>query len=288
MSAVSKIARGSFRLLSPVRIFGAIFELIGSLFKYRNLTFEMAKRELVDPHAGQMIGALWALIHPLALMAVYIFLFAGVFKVKLEQNFEMPRDYAAYLLSGLVPWLAFQQILTRSCSSFTGNANLVKQVVFPLEVLPTKSTIAGVIPLLVSLAVYLIYIAASGQAFPQTLVWLPLLVLLLFICGLGFAFILSVACAAYRDTREFVTLFTLMSVYLLPIVYLPGWVPEAFRGLVWANPFSYLVWSFQDVLYFGRFDHPYAMTVFSVMSFLIFSLGYRMYRRVKTQLGSML
>src|SRR5271165_5565788 len=102
------------------------------------LTWTMAKREITDRHVGQMLGMVWAIGHPLILILVYIFIFGFVFKAKAGVGHELPFNYAIYLLSGLLPWMAINDCMNKSCGLLTGNANLVKQVVFPLEVLPIK------------------------------------------------------------------------------------------------------------------------------------------------------
>ena len=86
----------------------AFVEIVQILSRHRDLTFEMAKRELSDRYAGQAFGKLWAVIHPIFLMGVFVFIFAVVFKMKIGGTRDMPLDYTVYLLSGLVSWLSFQ------------------------------------------------------------------------------------------------------------------------------------------------------------------------------------
>ena len=76
-------------------------------------------------------------------MGVYLFIFGYVFRMKVGGTPEMPLDYTMYLLSGLIPWMAFQESMAKGATVIVGNANLVKQVVFPVEVLPVKGVIAS-------------------------------------------------------------------------------------------------------------------------------------------------
>ena len=123
--------------------FQAFTEVISLLTRHRDLTLEMAKRELSDRYAGQVFGMVWAIGHPVFMVCLYVFIFAFVFKQKVGGTVEMPLDYTAYLLSGLVAWMSFQESLIKSCTAITGNAALVKQVVFPLEILPVKVVLAS-------------------------------------------------------------------------------------------------------------------------------------------------
>jgi lipopolysaccharide transport system permease protein len=74
----------------------------------------------------------------------------------------------------------------------------------------------------------------------------------------------------------------------MPIVYLPEWVPPLFKPVIYVNPFSYMTWVYQDMLYFGRFEHPWAWLAFVVGSILVFAFGYRVFRRLKPHFSSAL
>lgn len=275
-------------IIHPAANAQAFLELAGLLGRYRSLAFELAKRELAEQYAGQVFGSLWAIAHPVFMMALYVFVFAIVFKVKVGGSYELPLDYTVYLLSGLVPWLSFQQAMTRSSSALTAHANLVKQVVFPIEILPAKTVLASFVPQIIGLTVLIAYVVWKFGTPPATYALLPVLFLVQAIGMMGAAFTLSIIGAYVRDTKDFVQLFAVVGVYLMPVFYLPEWVPPAFKPLLYANPFSYMVWCYQDVLYFGRIEHPWAWAVFVLGSIFAFALGYRLFRKLKPQLGNVL
>src|SRR5262245_50996272 len=111
-------------------IFPLASEAFTRLYRNRALTFAMAKREVSDKYARQMLGSAWAIAHPLIHVLVYIFVFQVVLRLRIENTVAMPLDYVAYLLSGLIPWLAVQEALSKGSTVITANASLVKQVVF--------------------------------------------------------------------------------------------------------------------------------------------------------------
>ena len=261
---------------------------IALLTKQRTLILEMARRDLLDKYAGQALGGAWTLVHPLFLMLLYVFIFAVVFRTKLGGTYEMPLDYVAYLLSGLIPWMCFQEGMAKSCMSVVSNSNLVKQVVFPVEVLPVKGILASLLPQLISIAILVLYVLSQGQGLHATYALLPVLILLQFLAMCGVGFVLAVFGTYLRDTREIVQLFCTGGVFLLPVFYLPQWVPAAFKPILYANPFSHIVWCWQDALYFGRFAHPYAWIVNVVFSLGMFFLGFRFFRRMKPGFGNVL
>jgi lipopolysaccharide transport system permease protein len=258
------------------------------LIRQRRLIWAMAKREISDRYAGQMLGAVWAIAHPLLVMAVYLFVFGYVFKTRIGGTRELPLDYTTYLLAGLVPWLSIQEALTKAPVSVTSNASLVKQVVFPLEVLPIKGVLASLLPQAVSLTVLVIYVIATFGGLHATYLLLPLVVLIQIgqMCGLS---LLLAAIGVYlRDLKDIIQVVLLLGMYLLPIFYLPSMVPVMFRPLLYLNPFSYIVWCYQDVCYFGRIEHPWAWVVASALAVIFFVTGWVVFRRLKPMFGNVL
>jgi lipopolysaccharide transport system permease protein len=268
--------------------FQAFTEVISLLTRHRDLTWEMAKRELSDRYAGQAFGLLWAIAHPVFMIGLYVFIFAFVFKMKIGGTVEMPLDYTTYLLSGLVAWMSFQESMAKSCTAITANAALVKQVVFPLEILPVKGVLAALFPQVVSLVILIAYVLVTHGSLPLTYLLLPVLIVMQLMAMVGVAYILAPIGAYFRDIKDFVQLFSMAGVYLMPVFYLPTWVPELFKPVLYINPFSYLIWCYQDALYFGRFEHPWAWIVTGVLSMVVFVLGYRAFRKLKPLLGNIL
>ena len=268
--------------------FQAFTEVVMLLTRHRDLTFEMAKREISDRYVGQVFGVFWAIGHPVFMMGLYVFIFAFVFKTKIGGTLEMPLDYTTYLLSGLVVWLGFQESMAKSCTAITSNASLVKQVVFPLEILPVKGVVTALFQQSILMVVLVAYVLISHGSLPWTYLLLPVLIVFQVMAMIGVAYLLSAIGTYFRDIKDFIQLFTTAGIYLLPIVYLPTWVPPLFKPLLYANPFSHLIWCYQDVLYFGRIEHPWSWVINIIFSFAIFIVGYRIFRKLKIGFGSVI
>lgn len=274
--------------LKPGPYFSASASTFLALVRRRGLLLEMVKREVFEQHAGQVFGGIWAIAHPLSLMVIYIFIFGVVFQSKIGGTRELPLDYTTYILAGLIPWLTLQQSLIKSCTAIVGNSSLVKQVVFPTEILPTKTILATLMFQFVSIAILLVWVLAThGSLFP-TYALLPVLVLLQLIGTVGLGLLLSALTVFFRDLREIVQIFCVAGVFLLPVVYLPAWVPAIFKPLIYINPFSYMIWAYQDALFFGRFEHPWALPIFALGSLACFVVGAWAFRETKQVFGSAL
>jgi lipopolysaccharide transport system permease protein len=285
------VLSGKYDMLSafnPFSNFAAFRELFLLLTRHRRLTFEMAKREIADRYSGQVFGILWAFGHPLTVMLVYVFIFRFVFSVKIGGTVEMPLDYSAYLLSGLIPWLAFSEAMNKACTVIAGNATLVKQVIFPLEVLPVKGALATLTTALIFFTLLLAYIVFALGVVPWTVVLLPFLIILQVLAMIGISYVLSAIGVFFRDIKDFVQVFSVVGIYLMPAFYLPTLVPAIFRPFLYLNPFSYLIWCYQDLLYYGRLEHRVAWIAFPLMSIGVFVLGYRFFRKLRPMFGNVL
>lgn len=246
----------------------------------------MARRETSERYAAHVLGAAWSIAHPLILMSVYLFIFGFVFRARVDAN--MPLDYMVYVLSGLIPWMAVADALNRAPTAVSANASLVKQVVFPIEVLPAKTVLATLLPQVVQITMLMIYVVVRHGDLPATYALAPVLIVLQTIAILGMGYAMSSVAVYFRDLKDIVQVFTVVGIYLMPVFYLPDMVPAAFRPLLYLNPFSYLIWAYQDALYFGYIAHPVAWIVVAIGSVLSLYLGSRIFAALKPHFGNVL
>lgn len=256
------------------------------LVKHRRLLMEMARRDISDRYSGEILGSIWAFIHPLATTAVYIFLFGVVFRTKVHITAGVPADQAIYMLSGLVPWLVTAEVFARGPGMITGQAALVKQVVFPLEVLPVKMVIATLPVLLIGLSglIAYVFIAFGRGSFAYLL--FPLAALLLYLFLLGIAFLLSALGVFLRDIKDLVQLYLLIGLYLAPIFYFMTWVPKVARPLIYINPLTVFVECFHQAGYYGGITDVRIWLIAAGLSIVSLLLGVTIFHRLKPQFGS--
>lgn len=274
--------------LNPVRIITSTLDGIDVLRRHRRLALAMAQRELTTRYAGQALGTFWVIGHPLFQMMVYLLIFGVVFKVKMESSLEMPRDYTIYILSGLVPWLSIAPAIGSAPVSIVSNTTLVKQFTFEIEVLPIKDVLIAMLFWVIGVAIIVLYTLVIYRALPWTYLLLPYLLGVQLLLLIGCAWFLSAVSVFFRDLKDVVTVLITMGVYVLPVVYLPNWVPAIFRPFVYANPFSSIIWMYQDALYYGRLEHPFAWVVGTLFAVVTFSGGHRVFQRLRPMFGAAL
>ena len=256
----------------------------------RNLPLvrEMAARDIKGGHAAHGLGAVWVFIQPIVVVATFMLIFGVVIGTKMAVTTTFPGDYTSYILVGLTPWLLMANALGRATNAFSGNANLVKQVVFPIETLPVASIVACFVIFVPSFALMLGYKTLAGGGLSWLALALPLVMGMHALMCVGLTLLLSVTTPFLRDIREFVTMYMAVSMYFTPAIYLPDWVPAMVRPILFLNPFSYVIWVYQDTLFFGEFRHPFAWAVFAVMAVGLFISGIVVFRRVKPYIGNVL
>ena len=209
-----------------------------------------------DPLRGQISGSFWIVGHPLFQLLLFVFVFGVVFKQRIGGSHELPRDYTTYMLSGLVPWLSFSSLLATACNSVVGNANLVKQFTFKTELLPVKDVAISMIFWFVGFAILTIYSVVFEHSLPLTYALMPVVALPTSdTCERRRLGSLSVS-VFVRDIKDVVAVLVTAGIYVLPIVYLPQWVPKIFQPLIVLNPFSSMIWVYQDLSILVEWNTP--------------------------------
>jgi lipopolysaccharide transport system permease protein len=261
-----------------------VVALSRSVLAHRSMVAELARREITDIHAGQAGGALWAIVHPLVMFVIYAVLFTMVFKVRI--NDRGPSDYLVYLFAGLAPWLMTQDVLSRATGIMFANSNIVKKVILPAEALVAKSLLASLKVQSILLVTVVIYSAMARESVAWTMTFLPLLYCLHVVMLWGLALFLAALAPYFRDLSEFVRVFLLANIYLIPVMYVPDMVPAGIRFVLAVNPFSHLIWCYQDLFYFGRIAHPASWGVLVIMSSATLLLGSYVFIRLRSHLAS--
>jgi lipopolysaccharide transport system permease protein len=265
-------------------------ELLHSATTQRRLLFALSRRDVSDEYVDHRFSLVWALAMPLFTMAVYLFVFTVVFPARVQAPPAHNTDAIVFLMAGIVPWMALSQALGRATPCIVNNSNIVKQMAFPLELLPLKSLTTPLIFCAVSLAVVVVYAGwvSGGSILLAYLIGLPALLLLSIITFAGLALGLSALQVFFRDTKEFVSMFLSIGLFLHPILYLPNAMPAAIRPFLYASPFSPLIFCWQDVLFYGALHRPWAWVAATAVALVFYLVGARLFMGAKAHFGDFL
>lgn len=288
LSSLTIVARRVWSIVNPIKLMEGVTHGVVALRVNFTLARELGVRELRTKYAGQIMGTFWVIGHPLAQLLLLVFVFGVVFKQRIGGTHDLPRDYTTYIMSGLVPWLALVPVFTGACSAVISQSAIVKQFQIDPHVLPLKDVFLSTIFWLVGICLIVLNVLAREGGLPWTYLLLPVVFCIHFAFAVGAAWLLASLCVFLRDLKDFVQVGVQVCIYLLPIVYLPQWVPALFRPLIDWNPLSALVWIYQDALYFGRLEHPLAWVTAILLATWVFALGHRVFVRLKPHFGKAL
>jgi lipopolysaccharide transport system permease protein len=265
-------------------------EFVHTIAVHRRLLAALAKRDLSDEYVTHSLYMSWAVIHPLAMVLVYLLVFTKIFPTRVEAPPGIGTDAIVYLLAGLIPWLTLAQVMGRSLGSVANNGSIVKQMAFPLELLPIK-TLAGPLVFggvsLVFLVGYGVWIT-GGSILPAYLLGLPALILLSILLMAGFSLVLGCLQVFMRDLKEFISVFLSIGLFIHPILYLPDAIPAAVRPAVYLSPLSYFLFCWQDLMFYGGIVRVWAWIITAVFAVILFALGARLFVVSKSHFGDFL
>jgi ABC-2 type transport system permease protein len=269
----------------------SLAELRGS----RELLVNLTQREVSGKYKRSVLGQAWSLLNPLAQVLVFTLVFSLFLRIPPDRGDPSGlNSFALQLLAALLPWAFFSNAVTTGMGSLLGNANLVKKVYFPREVLVASAVFAlnvtFALELVVLLAAVLLF---GGPAVLVHLLVVPYLIVALTAFGLGLGLALSVANVYFRDTTQFVGIAMQVWFYLTPVIYTLDYVagqdvevlgrsPDQFLLL---NPMTHFVECFRNVFYDFRFPDLSSLLIVGVTGAVSLTLGYLVFRRYEGRLA---
>jgi ABC-type polysaccharide/polyol phosphate export permease len=242
---------------------------------YRFLLRNLITKDFKIRYRNMSLGVFWALLNPLVMMAVYLFVFTRIFKVPTIPHFDL------YILTGIITFNFFNLAWLSGTSSLTDNAALIKRVPVPREIIPFASILSNCLHLGIQFALLLVAIVFSGLGVNIYWFWLPLI----WAVGIVFIFGLSLITAGLnvymRDTRYIVESVCLVAFWFMPIFYVISFVPAEYRDLYLLNPIAALITAMRSVLLEGQSPPAGLMLKFMLISFGTATLGMLVFRQMK-------
>jgi ABC-type polysaccharide/polyol phosphate export permease len=215
------------------------------------LFLRFAQREVSNRFAGSLLGSLWALVHPLALLLIYSFVFTTVLRVRPVAETSVP--FLVFLAVALWPWLAFQEAVMRGTGAVVANGALVKKVPFAHEVVVHAAVASSFAVQLGGYVVVIAFMVFTGQPLHLAGLGLVLLCLLgLAALATGLALMLGALQVFVRDVEQGLAPVMGIVFYLCPILYPVAMVPEWMRGWMLLNPVAVLIEACREALIEGR------------------------------------
>lgn len=251
--------------------------MLRSLYRNRELIWNLTKREVVSTYQGSFFGGLWTVIVPLMMMAIYTFVFSVVFQAKWDTGSTQPTpqgEFALILFAGLAAFNLFSTVINRSSGLILSVPNYVKKVVFPLEILPVVAACSATFTSLINVILILVGSILIYHAVSPTIWLLPLMYLPLILLTLGLAWFLSALGVFLRDIGQATSVIVQALFFLTPIVYSADSLPQNIRLLISFNPLAFIIDGFRRTLLWGKMPDWGLWAAVTLICAVIALMGY--------------
>lgn len=253
--------------------------MLENIWHYREFIFTCVKRDFKSRYTGSMLGVMWAVFQPLAMILVYTLIFSQVMKSKLAGMETVPYAYSIYLCSGVLAWGMFQEMLFGCVNVFFAHANLMKKVAFPRICLPVITVCSAFLNFIIGFLLFCMFMVIIGK-FPwltSPFLFLILAVQILLTVGIGIG--LGVLNVFFRDIGQLLNVVLQFWFWFTPVVYPISIVPERFVWLMKFNPLYHIISAYQSVFVYNRIPDLVGLGGVLLFSILLIGWSLHLYRK---------
>lgn len=243
-----------------------------NLYIYRNLIFQLIRRDVLSRYQGSFLGIAWSFCLPLLTLAVYALVF-GVILSPRWPNVSDPMQFTLILFTGLLAFNFFSECVSRAPFLIISNSNYVKKVIFPIDVLVWVPIGSATFHLCLGLIAWTFLVFLFGGEISYLFALLPLVFLPFMVLTVGVSWFLSALGVFIRDVGQVVGVGVQLLLYLGPIIYPIEVLPERFQWLMYLNPVTVPVEQLRNILNFGLVPDFSALLVYTLVAFLVAYLG---------------
>jgi len=257
-------------------------------WKHRNLILQLARRRIESRYRGSVLGLFWALLEPLAMLAIYTFVFSFVFRARWGALPSEHGTFALFIFSGLTIYNLFSEAVNDAPQSIMASGVYVKQLVFPTEILAWVSVFAGLFKFAVSALLLIAYYRVTLGSLPVSSLFLPLIALPVVLLTLGLTWFISSLGVFLRDLGQIVGLATSGLLFASPIFYPASTIPERLHTLYFLNPFAGILEMSKRSLFEGQPPDARELAVLIAVGWVVAWAGYGWFLRTKSGFANVL
>jgi lipopolysaccharide transport system permease protein len=268
--------KSPLRIISPETEPGHATAGLLSLWSHRRLLWDFVARDLKRRYTGSSIGFFWSVITPLLELATYTFVFHGLIGVRFQPSGGWA-NYALFLFSGMVTWLALSDGLSQATASITSHSHLIKKLSFPTIILPAHLVLSACFNQGIRLSILVVAVGLMGGGLSWHLAFLPFFMVVQLAFTLGLGLMLATAQVYFRDTCHMVNAVLLLWMFVTPVFYPAASYPKKFILLLQLNPLAHLVGVYRELVLNHTMPHPNSLIIILVMSALSLLVGYSVF-----------
>lgn len=244
------------------------------IYNYRELLKTNVKKEIRGRYKNSFLGILWSFLNPLLQLLVYSVIFGALLAGGDE-------TYPIYICVALIPWTYFTTAISQAAFTVIGNADIIKKVYFPREILPISVVTSGAVNFVISTIIILAFVIFSGLGLSWYIVFYPLILLIQYILLLGISFIVSSVTVYFRDLEHIIGVVLMAAFYATPIVYNIEQLPHTLQVLVNLNPMTHLINGYRDIFYYHQMPNMEILFILLGISLVLTIAGYFIFKKLQ-------
>jgi lipopolysaccharide transport system permease protein len=245
-----------------------------SLLYIRDVIQVLVARDFKIRYKRSILGVGWSLLVPLAQLAVMYLVFSKMLRLNIP-------NFTSFLLAGILPWTWFQSSLITSSMTILDNRELVKQVGFPVGVLPSVTILSQWVHFVLALPILAIFLVADGFRPTVTVIALPVVMLVQFLLTASLAYIVATLQVTFRDTQYLLGISLFLFFYLTPVFWDASAMPEKFRWIFEINPLGMLLNDYRGILMRSQWPPVQQLTLLAAGSGVLLAFGYHLFLRAR-------
>lgn len=250
-------------------------QVFKDLYQYRELLKTNVKKEIRGKYKGSFLGVLWSFVNPLLMVLVYAIVFPYIMRVQQD-------NYLIFLIVAIIPWNFFTTVVAQGSITVRMNANIIKKVYFPREILPISVVVSGLVNFLISCIIIFIFLIGSGIGLSWHLLLLPLIALIEFMLTLGIVFMVSSINIYIRDLEYLVNFIITLLFYATPILYNINMFEGSFIAkILILNPMTHIINAYRDIMYYQTLPNFQSTLIVGLISLVVMLLGYQVFKKLE-------
>lgn len=258
-----------------------------ALWDYRFFVISSIKTEYKTRFARSKLGFLWMIIQPLSMVLIYSLILSQIMKGKLPEV-ETQYAYPIYILSGVIGWTLFSEVLNRCLNIFIDNANLLKKLSFPRLTLPLIVIGSAIVNFSLMIVITYVVLGTLGHFPIHALHWLPLLVFLTLSLAVGLGMFFGIINVFIRDVGQLMGIIMQFWFWLTPIIYMLSIVPEKFHKLFYLNPLTGIILGYQNVILYEKAPDLNLLIYPAFLAFILLILTIIIYKKAVEEMTDVL
>lgn len=244
------------------------------IYNYRELLKTNVKKEIRGRYKNSILGVMWSFLNPLLQLAVYSIIFGALLA-------GGDKTYHIYICVALIPWTYFTTAITQAAFTVIGNADIIKKVYFPREILPISVVTSGAVNFVISTIIILAFVLGSGIGLSWYLLLYPFILIIQYILLLGISFIVSSITVYFRDLEHIIGVILMAAFYGTPIVYKLEQLPANLQVIMQLNPMTHLINAYRDIFYYHQMPNMKILLLLLGISIILTIVGYFIFKKLQ-------